>query len=285
MGVDWAMESHTDSDVEALAINLQSHHIDYAFIYVSYLKADDSFNPTFDHARDFVQQFRAIAPEIKLLAWIGIPVSITSPDGKFIQNRLNEAQIREQIAEFSDKLVAKFGFDGVHIDAEPVADNDSGFISTLQAMRHQMPDGAILSLAAHALHPTEQVTNTPLPKTNYQWSTDYLKQVAENSDQIAMMAYDSGLFFPSDYRAWMAYQIRASAEAVRDMKTQLFIGVPASEEWTLSHNITTEYVANALYGVRLGLTQTADYEAIAGIAIYPYWEISDDEWILLDGFP
>ena len=285
MGVDWAMESHTDSDIEALAINLQSHHIDYAFIYVSYLKADDSFNPTFDHARDFVQQFRAIAPEIKLLAWIGIPVSITSPDGKFIQNRLNEAQIREQIAEFSDKLVAEFGFDGVHIDAEPVADNDFGFISTLQAMRHQMPDGAILSLAAHALHPTEQVTNTPLPKTNYQWSTDYLKQVAENSDQIAMMAYDSGLFFPSDYRAWMAYQIRASAEAVRDMKTQLFIGVPASEEWTLSHNITTEYVANALYGVRLGLTQTADYEAIAGIAIYPYWEISDDEWILLDGFP
>jgi len=106
--------------------------------------------------------------------------------------------------------------------------------------------------------------------------------VAENSDQIAIMAYDSGLFLPSDYRLWMAYQVKTSAESLAGLKTQLYIGIPASEEWTLSHNITVEYLANALYGVRLGISQTQAYSTITGVAIYPHWEISSNEWSSLD---
>jgi hypothetical protein len=37
-----------------------------------------------------------------------------------------------------------------------------------------------------------------------------------------------------------------------------------------------------LYGFHLGISQTTNYEAIAGIAIYPYWEMSDEEWSSLD---
>lgn len=82
----------------------------------------------------------------------------------------------------------------------------------------------------------------------------------------------------------MAYQVRTSAAILAPFDTQLFIGIPASEEWTLSHNLMTEYLANALYGVRLGISQSQDFEAVTGIAIYPYWEISEGEWSLLDGF-
>src|SRR5262249_17887408 len=158
----------------------------------------DFFNPTFEHAQYFVEQMHTIAPEIRLLAWIGVPVHVTMPDGGYIDNRLADPHVQTLIATFSRQMVRDFGFDGIHLDAEPLADGNTDYVSTLQAIREQLPREAILSVAGLALHPTEPVTIMQYPKTEYRWSADYLKTVAANSDQIAIMAYDSGLFFPSD---------------------------------------------------------------------------------------
>lgn len=285
MDITWSMDAHSDAEIEALAENLRAHEINTVFAYVSYLKAGDFFNPTFDHAKYFTQQMNAVAPEITLLAWIGVPINITTDTGQQINNRLADTHIQQIIADFSRQVVEELGFDGIHLNAEPIADGSTAFITTLQAIRSRLPSGAILSLAAQALHPIEPVLVEQYPKTDYRWSADYLKEVAANSDQIAIMAYDSGLFLPRDYRLWMAYQVKTSAESLSGLNTELFIGVPASEEWTLSHNITTEYLTNALYGVQLGISQTEEYETITGIAIYPYWEVDSSEWIALDQFP
>jgi hypothetical protein len=284
LGITWVMDSHSDVEIQALAQNLHAHKISTIFAYLSYLKPGDFFNPTFDHAQNFTQKMHTIAPDIMLLAWVGVPIHVTTPDGQHIDNRLADPKVQTVIGDFSRQVVEDLGFDGIHIDAEPVSDGSSAFISTLKVIRSKLPSGAILSLAGQALHPEESTIVEQFPKTEYRWSESYLKAVAENSDQIAIMAYDSGLFLPRDYRAWMAYQVRTSATILAPFDTQLFIGVPVSEEWTLSHNLTTEYLANALYGVRLGISQSQDYEAVTGIAVYPYWEISEDEWSLLDEF-
>jgi hypothetical protein len=284
LDITWAMDAHNDTEIQALAQNLQAHEIDTIFAYVSYLKPGDFFNPTFDHAQKFTQKMHAIAPDITLLSWVGVPIHVTTPNGQYIDNRLADPKVQTVIADFSRQAVDDLGFDGIHLNAEPIADGSSVFIETLQAIRSQLPSGAILSLAAQALHPVEPTIVEQYPKTEYRWSEDYLKQVAENSDQIAIMAYDSGLFLPRDYRVWMAYQVRTSAAILAPFDTQLFIGVPVSEEGTLSHNLTVEYLANALYGVRLGISQSQDFETVTGIAVYPYWEISESEWALLDNF-
>ncbi len=99
------------------------------------------------------------------------------------------------------------------------------------------------------------------------------------------MAYDSGLFFPSDYRNWMAYQVRTAAQALEGLRVHFLIGLPTSEENTPSHNITTEYLANALYGFYEGLRQSANPNTIDGIAIYPHWETDEAEWALLATLP
>jgi hypothetical protein len=283
--IDWVMNAHTDAEIQALANELKAHQVTYVYAYTSYLKPGDFFNPTFEYAKKFASRFHAYAPDIRLLAWIGIPINVTTPDGEVVDNRLTNPAIREQVAAFSRQAVVEFGFDGVHINAEPVSDNDEAFITLLQEIRGQLPAGAALSVTAHALYPTERVTISPYPQMRYQSSVEYLKQIADNSDQIALMAYDSGLFLPSDYRAWMAYQVRESAEALQDTDTQLFIGIPTSEEWTLFHNITVEYLTNALYGVSSGISQTADYASVTGIAIYPYWETTNDQWAVIDAFP
>lgn len=283
--ITWAMDAHSDGEIQSLAQNLQQHHITTLFAYVSYLKPGNVFNPTYDHAADFVRQLHEAAPQINVLAWIGVPVQYTTTSGEYVTNRLEDSNTRTIIAEFAARTVNEFGFDGVHLNAEAIADGDSAFIETLQAIRAQLPKTALLSTTARALQMTEWVTIFPFPIASDQRSMNYLREIAQNSDQVVIMAYDSGLFFPSDYRAWMQYQVQTSAAALNDLDVDFLVGVPVSEEWTLSHNITTEYLANALYGVRAGLAASISPNNVDGIAIYPYWEIDDGEWVLVDKFP
>jgi hypothetical protein len=285
LGVTWSMDAHSDSEIATLANDLQTHEITTIFVYVSYLKSDDTFNSTFSYAAHFVDQLRHIAPKIKILGWVGVPIQITKPGGTTLHNRLADPDIRKQIAEFSGRVVHDWGFDGVHLNAELIEDGNLAFIQTVQQIRDILPPDALLSLAVHALQPTEPVTAIPYPPISHYWSADYLRLVAEQCDQLALMAYDSGLIFPADYRSWMAFQVRQSAAILAETEVQFFIGVPVSEEWTPSHQLHTEYLENALYGVRIGLLQSDTPEAIDGIAIYPYWEIGAEEWRWLDEFP
>lgn len=188
--------------------------------------------------------------------------------------------MRRLIAEFGARLVTEFGYDGVHLNAEMIPDGDGAYIATLQALCEALPPGTALSVAAHTLRPTERITVAPYPTGH--WSDAYLRTVAEHSDQVVIMAYDSGLFLPSDYRAWMAYQVRASAAALAEVDASLLIGLPASEEWTPSHQTAVEYLENALYGVLVGLAQSDRPDVIDGFAVYPYWEMDGEEWGALD---
>lgn len=285
MDITWAMDAHTDEEIMALSESLKSNHIDYIFPYVSYLKSGDFFNTTYDHAQNFVAKIHEFAPSVQVLAWIGVPIIRTSPDENGGFNRLKSKTIRDMIATFSAHMVNDYGFDGIHLNAEPVFDGDNSFIETLQAIRAALPPSAILSTTAHALQMTKRVTIFPYPIVPEHQSTDYLRQIAENSDQVVLMAYDSGLFFPSDYRVWIIYQGQTSAAALEGLDVNFLIGVPASEEMTPSHNTTTEYLANALYGVQAVLADSNYRDNIDGISIYPDWELSDKEWELINTFP
>ncbi|MCB9454742.1 MAG: hypothetical protein H6671_02005 [Anaerolineaceae bacterium] len=286
LGVTWAMDSHADDDIQALAANLQAHHVRYVFAYISYLKPDDTFNPTFAQAAAFANRFRAAAPGIMLLGWLGIPTQITTPDGHYLENRLESEETRETIAAFSGRIVKEWGFDGIHLDAEPVRTDDPAFIETLQGIREEIPAQSMLSIAIPALQVTHTVTTLPYPRSPYHWTPEYFRLAASYSDQIVIMAYDSGLFLPADYRNWMVHQVEMAAAALDGSESHLLIGVPVSEEWTPSHQTHTEYLANALYGIQTTLARsTVARRNIAGIAMYPYWEIDEGEWQLLDQFP
>jgi hypothetical protein len=275
------MDTHTDDELSALADELRAHEISDAFVYVSYLKAGNAFNPTFDHAAAFTQRLHTLAPDVRLLGWVGVPIQMDD-EGQHIDNRLTDETVRALIAEFSGRVVNDMGFDGVHLNAELIYDGDTTYLDTLQGVRTALPAGAILSAAPHALRMTDPVTVIPYPTQSHHWSADYLRRVADEVDQVAIMDYDSGLFFPSDYRAWMAYQVRGAAEALAESDVEVFIGIPTSEEWTPSHNTLAETLPNALYGLQVGLSLSADPGVIDGIAVYPYWETSADEWALID---
>ena len=273
MGIEWSMEAKTDVQIESLANDLKAHGVDYTFVYVSYLRSGDSFNPTYDHAAEFTRRMKAIAPEISLLAWVGVPIGIEQLDGTYEDNRLQREEIRLQIAAFAAFTVNELGFDGIHLNAEILQSGNTAFLETLQAIRVELPNDALLSTTSHALRIPQSVTLVPYPTLGLHATPEFFREMALYADQIAIMAYDSGLPFPRDFRSWVQYQVEASADALSDSDVELLIGLPVSEEWTGSHQTQAETLTNGLYGFRLGYS-----DRINGIALYPYWELSADEW-------
>ena len=277
LGVTWSMDEHDTAEVRQLARTLQAQSIDEIYVYVSYLRADDAFNSTYGQAETFAAQMKRHAPGMRILAWIGVPISVERADGTTIANRLHSAQIREQIAQFSRFAVEELGFDGIHLNAELIADGDPMYLDTLDQVRQGLPPEAFLSVTAHPLRMVKPVTTMPYPVLSHHWSHGYLKQVAQKVDQIVLMAYDSGLVFPRDYLNWVSWQTMASQEALQQTGTELLIGLPSSEEWTPSHQTQAETLRIALSGLREGLSERLD-----GIAIYPFWETGVNEWQLID---
>jgi hypothetical protein len=190
-----------------------------------------------------------------------------------VDNRLADPDIRAKIAAFAAFTVTDLLFDGVHLNAELIPNDDPAFLLTLDNIRTSLPTEAIFSSTAHALRSPRPITSIPYPVVPHHWTPDYLQEVSSRVDQVALMAYDSGLPFPRDYRNWVAYQTQASAAALDDLDTELFIGLPTSEEWTPSHQTQAETFTHAMHAFR----QAYD-PRITGIALYPYWETTSDEW-------
>jgi len=275
VSVEWTMEAHTSEEIETWFAPRQ---MDDLWIYTSYLKADDTFNQTYDHAIDLNRELETLLPNTRRLAWIGVPISVTEPDGFFNQNRLNDPAIRQQIADFCAFAVETLGFDGIHLNAELIPEGDPAYLLTLEAIRAALPPDAFLSTTAHALRQTHSVTFTPYPIMAHHASVPYLQEIAKRVDQIGLMAYDSGLSFARDYRLWAAYQTQTASEALAGSDVELFIGLPVSLEWSGSHQTQAEYLGNALAGFRSGIAASASPQSITGIAIYPDWEMSTSQW-------
>jgi len=284
MGVTWSMDAYSDEELQSLAGDLQAQGVDDAFVYVSYLTADDTFNATYEYAADFTRRMKHYAPEIRFFAWVGVPISITTPDRTVIENRLTDPVILQNIANFAGRTITEMGFDGFHLNAELIPNEDDAFLQTLDEIRQALPEDVILTTTAHALRLEGFVTLTPYPTQAHHSTPAYLRKISQRVDQVALMAYDSGLFTPADYRAWMAYQVQESAAVFVDSDTELLIGVPTSEEWTRSHQLQAESLDNALSGFGAGLDAVDEIGSISGIAIYPYWETDEEEWDALGQF-
>lgn len=273
MGVTWSMDVYDAEALQALADDLITNGVTDAYVYVSYLKAGDFFNQTFDEASNFTSAMKQLAPDIRWWAWVGVPISITQPDGTAIANRLTDPAIRTQIADFAVLTIEELGFDGFHLNAERIPTEDVAFLQTLEEIREALPDEIPFSSTAHALRLDRPVTALPYPTRFSHWSPEYLAQAAQNVDEIAVMVYDSGLISPRDYRNWVAYQVSETVAALADSETDLIIGLPTTEEWTPTHQTQAEPFAVGLRGLQQGFS-----ERVAGIALYAYWDTTADEW-------
>jgi hypothetical protein len=263
LGIEWVNEPKPEVEIEALANELADLEITYVFAYVSYLKGR-SFNDTFAYADDFLRVMRRTQPDLKILAWYGVPM------GGEVD--LSRPEVRQTIADFSQRLS---NFDGLHVNAEILSDSDPYVLQMLEDVRAVMPPGQMLSFTARHINPI-------LPENGAGFgmiSAAYQRELAQRIDQLAMMTYDSALTSPYLYEKWTQHQTVWLSRALAQSGIEVLMGVPTSEEWTATHNPFAENMTSGLQGVIAGLNDAdAIPGVITGVAIYPAWETDAAEW-------
>jgi hypothetical protein len=269
IGVEWAREPHPAQAIAALAHDLRRRQIRYVFVYTSYLRPDGTFNPTFAHLADFVSQLRRAYPLLHIQAWIGLPLEYVD---------LSDAATREKIVRFCVNVVRTTGVDGIHLDPEPVPTDEENVLLLLDELREALGAQGALSIAARRIWPIWPDGPWPLVG-RFAWRARYYREVARRVDQIAVMTYDSALPWAFLYRYWVRFQVIEISRAVEGTGAALFFGVPTSEERTWTHRPEAENLRSGLAGVVDGLNDAAARPAaVAGVAIYPYWETDEKEW-------
>ncbi len=279
LGVEWSMEPHRAEAIAALVANLQAQQITTIYVYVSYLKPTGGFNPTYDHAVEFVSSLKRIAPKLDVQGWLGIPVK--APEGYPLSSGyvdLNDAQTRTTIVQFSRFVVQTLGFDGVHLDPEPILSADTALLALLDDTRAAIGPHARLSIAAREITPLLSEADLIINRW-FTWRADYYREVAKRVDQLAVMTYDSHAPLGLWYEQWVRHQVIDITISLHNVQTDVFIGIPTSEELSASHDPAIENMTTGLHGLIAGLNDLdAHPEKITGVAIYPYWETTEEEW-------
>lgn len=269
ISVDWTSKPIDQDAVRQLAENAKSRKLKYLFPYISYLQSEGTFSDSYQSAHDFVNTFRKFSKNVRILAWIGLPLANTRPIGVQGWIDLSDLNTREQIVQFIVDRIEQSGFDGVHINAETVQNNDPYFLKLLDEVRDAIGNDKMISVSGS--HWVPEYVNALPGIRNFRWTSSYYQEVGQRADQFATMTYDSYAFHPALYRLWMREQVKGISSSLENSDAELLIGISVSREKTPSHQPAVESLANGLSGLCAGLTNP---QAVQGVAIYADWEFS-----------
>ncbi|HVD77099.1 MAG TPA: glycoside hydrolase family 18 protein [Vicinamibacteria bacterium] len=274
----WLERTHTDAEMEDLFATLSHRGIAYAFPHLIPFNGSGRL-PV--HSRDQMRALlavaRRVAPDIKVLPWVGglragwkrvRPGTIDLDD--MGQRQRMVAECRGLVDE---------GFDGVHLDIEPIDDGNDEFLSLLQAVRTAVGPKAVLSVSTIRPGPFRLVI-----APNFVWTPEYYGRVGALADQVVVMAYDTAIPTASLYRRYMAYTARTvTEEMVRSKaRARVLVGIPTYDETGLMHRAGVETPENAILGLVSGLRGVGGGGTFEGVAIYAEWTTDESEWRTYD---
>ena len=318
---DWAEEEMPEVAIRQLVNKLVEHQIYYVFVHVGPLEKNGIL-PTarYVNAERFLtitrEELEAIKdsrlelgmteedgqPDLTWLAWVGQLRSKLT---------LEKKTTRRNIVRAASTLKQAVSFDGVHYNIEPVDSGDEYFLKLLEETREAFGEKTgLISVAADEWQPEflTQVVGFILNRhSRSYWNTEYYRQVAERVNQIVVMTYDTHFDQPWLYRWWVEQQLlyvdramgavdsrsesgmtgaesgMTEIESATEEAPQLLIGIPAYEDDKESFNPLAENVTTGLEGVINGMNNLrGKTDNFVGVAVYPMWEIEDEEWWIWD---
>ena len=271
----------TQNDFSYLAQQAQDYNITDLYFHVGPITDEGGLA---DDLNIFTEGLRAL-PTTNY-AWIG---QIRS------QINLDDEAVRQNIIQ-SAEWTLSHGFDGIHLDIEPVRPDDTGFQLLIQELHTSLHGDTtenqdstdvaapLISVAMDEWQPhtLSQLVGLVLDTTiQSYWTSGQIRDVAEYADQLVVMTYDTNLHDPMLYEWFVSQQLIALSK-IAPQGTEVFIGIPSYEEGA-SLDPLTENIETGLAGYYYGITNIrTETEKIAGVAIYPYWEMDDPEWELLE---
>jgi hypothetical protein len=276
LGHAWVDGRKNDADVRALARRLKDTGIRDLYVHSGPLEHDGTLpDSAYPKARLLVSAVHRELPGVRVQAWLGDQLATESPDGLHLERAATRAAVLA-----SARRVLAAGYDGVHVDLEPLHSGDRDYLSLLDGLRTLThARHALLSVAAHQIDPLPAFhslwgTTTGHPKW---WSQAYFGQVARRVDQIAVMSYDTMQPLQSLYGGYVAQQTSLALEVTPET-TDLLMGLPFYHENRFGHWAHAETVPAAVRGVRLGLSRTDADRVRFGVALYVDFAATEADW-------
>ena len=271
----WLEKPHSAEEMEQMFRFLDHHGIVY--VYPHLIPFDSAGRlPLHDREqmRAFLATARQVAPNMKVLPWVG-GLRVGYKRSRPGTLDLGDLGQRQRIVAECRGLMDE-GFDGIHLNVEPVANGDDDYLALLRALRAAVGTG-ILSLSATRPGPV-----APAFAPNFFWTADYYARIADSADQVVLMTYDTAIPTPGLYRRYVAYAAATvTANLARSHRTRVLVGIPTYDETGLMHRKGVETPENALIGVVSGLRGRAD-GTFEGVALYAEWTTDPDDWAVYE---
>ncbi|MEU6342507.1 hypothetical protein ABZ883_16380 [Streptomyces sp. NPDC046977] len=276
LGHAWVDGRRDAADLAALGRQLRGSGTRDLYVHTGPLEFDGSLDPgLYPGAASLVREAHRALPGVRVQAWLGQVVSHHGEQGLHLDDPATRARIG---ASAGQALAA--GFDGVHLDLEPMYSGDRGFLDVLDSVRVLTARrGAVLSVATHQIDPLPSL-HVPAGALFHHpkwWSQAYFGEVARRVDQVAVMAYDTAMPLESLFGGYVAQQTALALE-VTPPSTDLLIGLPGYHTNNLGHHAWAETVAAAARGARLGLARHDPARERFGLALYVDFHATADDW-------
>jgi hypothetical protein len=268
----WLDRPHAADEMDALFASLSRRGVHYVFPHLIPFTAAGRL-PVEDREpmRAFLASARRAAPEMRVLPWVGgLRVGYRRQRAGTLD--LADLGQRQRIVAECRGLVDD-GFDGIHVNVEPVDNGNVDFLALLRALRTAVGRDHVLSVSAIRPGPMA-VPFAP----NFFWTLGYYSRVASVADQVVVMSYDTGLPTPASYRRYVAYAASSVTRALAGTRSRVLVGIPTYDETGLMHRAAVESPENALLGVVAGLRGVGGGGTFEGVAVYAEWTTDEAEW-------
>lgn len=277
---EWVGNYKTREEVHNLLIFLRERRISRIFVHSGPLNADGSID-YFDisYAKEFLKNASELAPDIKVDAWLGQKRGLID---------LSEGAVRNGVVATSKRLVDEFGFEGVHLNIEPMQ-SDRYFLKLAQEVKSGLGETELSATISPIVPKFEAwLLQFALGKKHFFGndlsrdynSISYIKELSEHLDTVVLMAYDTGLRDSTLYKWFLEQELIFLTRSAGDKS---MIGIPAYEDERANFDSNTENMENALNGVLQALSNVrVSQKKLKGVAIYSHWTTDFEEWEIWD---
>ncbi len=149
----------------------------------------DGILPAVDDGQ--VERFLDVFSDFRAMPWIGgVHLTHCHPHHLKWRTRL--------ISSVMELLARHPRLAGVQLNIEPMTSGERSFLSLLQELKHALPPGKLLSIAAYP-PPTRWH-----PHPDVHWEESYFREAAQHCDHLAVMAYDTAIRWEKPYQRLMA---------------------------------------------------------------------------------
>ena len=178
LGHAWVDGERDGTDLDALARRLRGSGTRDLYVHTGPLEFDGRLDAGLHPgARDMIRRMHTALPGVRVQAWLGQVLSHDGSEGLHLDDPATRDRIRDSAAQ-----VLAAGFDGVHLDLEPMYSGDR--ILTLLKLVHRLTAArdVPLSVATHQMNqlPSLHTVGGALFHHPKWWSQRYFGEVARH---------------------------------------------------------------------------------------------------------